>query len=192
MMNGKQKLYCYVDETGQDTKGKLFIVSVVVAKADRNELNNFLKKIEIETGKKKVKWTRTKREYKITYLEAVLSSKSFRNKIFYSLGEQESKAYKEITLVTIASAITSAKDTENYKASIFIDGLPKAEVKTVSVRLRKIGVRTEKVVGVKDENEPLIRLADAISGLVREDFEKVDYAQKLFKLASSKKVLTKV
>lgn len=29
----KQKLYCYVDETGQDTEGRLFLVSVVVTDA---------------------------------------------------------------------------------------------------------------------------------------------------------------
>jgi len=28
--SNKQKLYCYVDETGQDTAGKIFIVSVVI------------------------------------------------------------------------------------------------------------------------------------------------------------------
>ena len=26
----KQKIYCYVDETGQDTLGQFFIISVVV------------------------------------------------------------------------------------------------------------------------------------------------------------------
>lgn len=187
----KQKLYCYVDETGQDTKGRLFIVSVVVAKEDRDKINKFLLQTEAETGKRQRKWKSTPREYKIAYVEAVLNSKLLRNSIFYSLG-QESKEYKEITLVTIASAITSAKDEEDYRASIFIDGLAKAEVDTVSVHLRKIGVHTDKVRGVRDESEPLIRLADAISGLVREDYEKVNYAQKLFQLASSKKVLTKV
>lgn len=187
----KQKLYCYVDETGQDTKGRLFIVSVVVAKEDREELIKFLEKVENETGKKRVKWNRVKREYKTAYFKAIFSSKLFRNKIFYSSG-RESKEYKEITLVTIASAVTTAKDTENYKASIFIDGLPKSEIDTVAVKLRKIGIRTDRVRGVKDENEALIRLADAVSGLVREDYEKVGYGQELVKIGSLNKTLTKV
>jgi len=34
----KSKLYCYVDETGQDTLGELFIVAVVVSDADRDNL----------------------------------------------------------------------------------------------------------------------------------------------------------
>lgn len=191
MKKAKQKLYCYVDETGQDTKGKLFIVSVVVAKEDREELTRFLEKVEIETGKKKVKWNKVKKEYKTAYFESIFNSKLFRNKIFYSSG-QESKEYKEVTLVTIASAVTAAKDTEDYKASIFIDGLPKSEIDTVAVKLRKIGIRTDRVRGVKDENEALIRLADAVSGLVREDYEKVDYGQRLVKIGSLNKTLSKV
>lgn len=186
-----QKLYCYVDETGQDTKGKLFIVSVVVAKEDRDKINKFLLKVETETGKRQRKWKSTPREYKISYFRTVFNSKLFRSKIFYSFG-QESKEYKEITLVTIASAITAAKDTEDYKASIFIDGLPNSEINTVAVKLRKIGVRTDRVRGVKDENEALIRLADAVSGLVREDYEKVNFAQKSVKIGILNKALIKV
>ena len=32
-----QKLYCYVDESGQDTGGKIFIVSVVVTKTEKEK-----------------------------------------------------------------------------------------------------------------------------------------------------------
>lgn len=35
-----QKLYCYVDETGQDTKGKLFIVVAIVIEKEKDELIN--------------------------------------------------------------------------------------------------------------------------------------------------------
>jgi hypothetical protein len=34
----KQKLYCYVDETGQDTLGQFFIVSVVITEDIREKL----------------------------------------------------------------------------------------------------------------------------------------------------------
>ena len=39
-----KKIYCYVDETGQDTKGKLFIVSIVVVGKDKDL---FQKAVEI-------------------------------------------------------------------------------------------------------------------------------------------------
>ena len=39
------------------------------------------------------------------------------------------------------------------------------------VRLRKLGCDVEKVRGAKDENEPLIRLADALAGAMGELFK---------------------
>ena len=55
------KLYCYVDETGQDTKGALFVVSVAVTKKDRDELRELLAKLEKASGKGKTKWVRTRK-----------------------------------------------------------------------------------------------------------------------------------
>ena len=66
-----KKYYCYVDETGQDTEGKLFIVSVVIAQKDRAEISELLEKIEKDTGKGKTKWVRTRKEFKVAYLEWV-------------------------------------------------------------------------------------------------------------------------
>ena len=48
-----QKLYCYVDETVQDTKGKLFIVSVIVTEGEREQLARQLEEIEKNSGKGK-------------------------------------------------------------------------------------------------------------------------------------------
>ncbi|MDP2909665.1 MAG: hypothetical protein Q8N69_01165 [bacterium] len=41
-----QKLYCYVDETGQDTKSEFFIVVVVVNDENQELLRGNLCKIE--------------------------------------------------------------------------------------------------------------------------------------------------
>ena len=40
------KTYCYVDETGQDTKGAYFLVSIVVVSENRDELLAELEAIE--------------------------------------------------------------------------------------------------------------------------------------------------
>ena len=191
MKSIKQKLYCYVDETGQDTKGKLFIVSVVITQEDREEVTELLEKTEKETGKGKTKWVRSKKEFKIAYLERILTNKIFKHKIFYSLS-QDTKSYKEVTLITIASAITSVKEGDNYKALIYIDGLQKSEIFKVGSGLRKIGVHTEKVRGVKDESNAIVRLADAIAGLVREQTEGIEYSKKLYRMSTDNKTLIKV
>jgi hypothetical protein len=66
------KLYCYVDETGQDTLGKMFIVSVVVTDGRRDELERFIEKLEKDTGKK-TKWVKTKPSIQQAFIEGLLS-----------------------------------------------------------------------------------------------------------------------
>src|SRR3990170_1426127 len=110
-----QKLYCYVDETGQDTKGNIFIVSVVVTKENRYEIEKLLEKIETETGKKKTKWFKSKRDLQSAYIERIFNTAIFKNSIFYSL-TKDSKTYKDTMLVTIATAVNAVKTKEKIKA----------------------------------------------------------------------------
>jgi hypothetical protein len=74
------KLYCYVDETGQDTLGELFIVAVVVSGADRDSLVAKLEEVERTSGKGRVKWMSSRHHARFAYIQAVLSSPLFRNK----------------------------------------------------------------------------------------------------------------
>jgi len=39
-----KKLYCYIDETGQDTLGKIFIVSVIITESERDALRKKLER----------------------------------------------------------------------------------------------------------------------------------------------------
>lgn len=130
-----QKLYCYVDESGQDIRSNVFIVSVIIAQKDRNEVVKFLKQVEKDSQKLKTKW-KTKTPQKIDYISKILTSELFKDKIFYSLTENSS-AYQELTVIAIASSINSVQPKKGYKASVFIDGLPASQVKKVSTQLRK-------------------------------------------------------
>jgi len=57
-----QKLYCYVDESGQDTEGRLFLVSVLLTSSEREGLRGRLREIEQTSGKGTRKWTRSTRK----------------------------------------------------------------------------------------------------------------------------------
>jgi len=60
---------------------------------------------------------------------------------------------------------------KEYKVTVLLDALPRSLERDVGLRLRRKGIRA-KVRGVKkDENDVLIRLADAICGFVRADIE---------------------
>ena len=45
MKKTKKKLYAYVDESGQDTKGLVFVVSVLILEKEREEISEELEKI---------------------------------------------------------------------------------------------------------------------------------------------------
>lgn len=175
-----EKLYCYVDESGQDTKGRLFIVSVIITKDDRDEICNLIEELEKRSGKKATKWLRSKVKIKIAFIKAVINSRSFRGKIYFTIVKNNTN-YQQITFEAIALAIRCAKTTDKYKASIFIDGLSRPAEKSAGPIIRNLGIRTEKVRGVIDESYPLIRLADAMAGLIKEKCEGIGYAEKLYK-----------
>lgn len=158
-----KKYYCYVDETGQHTMGKIFIVSIVVS-TSHEKLDKDLIKIENITGKNKVKWIKTHKDRRINYLEQVFGLKEIKGNIYFS-SFSHSKEYKALTVLSVVKAIKDKKYSNN-KAVISIDGLNKNEVKWFSKEIRKQGVKTNKVRGLKDENSAIIRLADSICGFV--------------------------
>ena len=99
------KLYCFVDETGQDTKGELFLVAVVIKEiAQIASLEKTLAVIEKSTGKKQLKWRKTHKGIKKKYFEALLSIKELKKAIYYAT-YQSSKEYSKLTSLTIAKAV---------------------------------------------------------------------------------------
>lgn len=161
-----QKLYCYVDETGQDTEGTFFIVSVVVSGDERDKLQIALEAIEQETGKKNVKWSKAKDDARIAHVKAALALPDLSSKLCYAVYEH-TKDYLPKVVLTTARAVSLHVHEENYKATIIVDGLQKAHILRFGKLLRELDVRTRKIRDVKDETEPLIRLADTLSGFVR-------------------------
>jgi len=172
-----EKNYCYVDESGQDTQGKLFIVAVVVIGQARDQLRLICEEIEKRSQKRHLKWIETNHKRQISYVQGILETPIFKETLYFAL-YQSTKAYSALTVQTIAKVL---KRTTAYQATVFIDGLPRSQEQRVGLQLRRLGVRVKKVRGVKDENEVLIRLADATCGFVREAMEGEPAMLKLFK-----------
>jgi len=62
------KLYCYVDESGQDTGGRIFVVAIVGTGENRDKLLDLCEKLEKVSGKRRDKWGRAKHERRMQYL----------------------------------------------------------------------------------------------------------------------------
>jgi len=184
-----QKLYCYVDETGQDTKGKFFLVTVVILKKEQEIIKEKLEEIEKKSRKGIRKWFHTGQKRRENYLQQIIQSNLFKESIFYS--KYENNAYMDLTVLTTAKAILQ-KAKKPYQATILVDGLKKSERYGFSAGLRKLKIHVRKVRGVKDESEPLIRLADAMAGFLRDYLEGQNYVKKLYQEAIRKNIIEEV
>src|SRR5260221_3263138 len=107
-----------------------------------------------------------KKEFRLDYLRRIFADHHFSSSVRYSVF-RETTGYDVATILAIAKAINSKKPADRYTTLIYIDGLKKNKRQYYGSELRKLGVPTRKVQGVtKDENNALIRLADAIAGFV--------------------------
>jgi len=188
-MAKSKKLYAYVDESGQDTKGLVFVVSILILEEERDFVCQELERIEAETGKKNVKWNKSRHEFRKAYIEEIIKIEKLKKGIFFDTFS-DTKKYIELTSFATAKAILKKTDKDEYKVTIFIDGFRKKEIEIFSRGLRDLRISTKKIRGVKkDENNAFIRLVDAICGLVRDANEKNEWAMKaLTKLKKEKLV----
>ena len=177
-MTGK-KLYCYVDETGQDTKGALFIVSaVVVVDEEQIAALQYCENAERTSGKGVRKWSKSRPEQRFTYIQQILQSSLFRTCLNYAIYRQ-TKDYLDLTSQTVAQAIRSQPEPPD-KVAVLIDGLQDSHVRSIGNYLHKSGIKVHKVRGIQnEESDALCRLADAVCGLVREAIEEEEQSSKL-------------
>lgn len=178
------KIYVYVDETGQDTKGEIFIVVciIIIGLNQKEQATQILEKIEQETNKKN-KWHKSSKKAKLNYLSKLTKLPNL--KIYVKIFKKETNYFFN----TINSIIQSIKCLKNYRQNkfvIIVDGLPKAKIQPATKLIRQEKIQIDKLKGLKDEQDALLRLADNIAGLVREIYKDRDYLRKHFKILSSK------
>jgi len=189
----KTKLYCFVDETGQDTAGRLFIVAVVVVEKEKDDLLDFCELCEMESRKKGTKWRKAGYMERLDYLQRIFSDSRLKGNIRYSVF-RETKDYDLSTVLAIVKAINWQEAMQGYTAAIYVDGLTKSKRCEYSQRLHKYGIYTHKVQGVmRDENNSLVRLADSVAGFVRDvlDGDRGE-AKRLFDQVIKSEVLVEV
>lgn len=156
-----QKLYCYVDETGQETKGTVFIVSIVVLDKERDQILKLCEQLEIISGKRKDKWGSAKHDRRMRYLRHILADDRLKGKLRFSVS-RHTREYDVSTLNGIAKAVLWDKP-KNFTSVIYVDGLSKTKRRQYAIGLRRCGLPIRKVMGVaRDESNALTRLADAI------------------------------
>jgi hypothetical protein len=166
------KRHVYVDETGQDTKGKLFIVATVVL-SEIDDTCTACEKIEALSGKAISKWGKTRPAIRLIYIREILKTTLLMGTLRFAVFS-DSKDYDAMTVETIARALGKATIPKT-KTRIYVDALSKAKRREYAQLLRQSGIQTDEVRGIeRDESNALIRLADAIAGFVRDALETED------------------
>ena len=127
-------------------------------------------------------------------VSAISGAASLKVTLFYSVF-YETTDYDEATIKGIAKTLRRLSPF-NFRAYVYVDGLGTAKGHSYKTNLRKLGYPVEKVSGIrKDENEPLIRLADAVAGAAghlekhQSDEEEID---RLFSQAKERGTLVKL
>ena len=194
MISKTQKVYCYVDETGQDTGGKFFLVSILLSgKEELQELRDKISEIESKT-KGKTRWAKTDNKRKISFLKIILNLKILKGNLYYSV-YQDTTAYTPLVAMAISKAIIHrTKNYEGkYKVNIVIDGLGKKDRDIARKEFKNLNIKYNKIkVGLKDEQDVLLRLADAMAGFIRDYLEGEKYAVNLIGKQDFKKIFTEI
>ena len=189
-----QKLYCYADENTHVTPNSKFVVAVNVVDTDPLELTTIVESIENLCGKGKVKWRKTRYKYRVAYFQQIIIDSRFRNVLRFAVFTQPVDA-DQATVEAIARAVLWQKPTEKYTTRIYIDALSKEKRHGYGTALRRLGIPTDKVQGVtKDENNALIRLADAVAGFIGDILDQSGgpELQQLYELGLEAKVFIEV
>jgi hypothetical protein len=182
------KLYEYIDETGQDTKGKLFVVSVLVLGPQRHALEKALEAIEEESGKHKKKWTNSRHKERDTYLRKILKLENLKGAVYFDT-LRRSKDYFSFT-ANVAAAAVRKRTKKDDEVTVYINGFNKSEIAKFKRILRpSMKARTFVKMIRRDESSSLIRLADTLCGLLRDAEEGNEWAIQIVQSLRKRKII---
>lgn len=163
-----QKLYCYVDETGQDASSQFFIVVAIISSGDQHILRERLIQIEKKAKTGHRKWHKSKTERRLAYLRQALNERICEDGVHFGYFQKPLPYFLPI-LEALETAIKS-KAEKDYQAIISIDGIDKKKAAELTNALRLRDIKLRFIRSARDESEPLIRLADMWAGCLRGAF----------------------
>lgn len=159
------KTYLYVDETGS-LDGAFFMVVVLAIPAHQREtLEHLVAQLEMTSGRGNHKWTRTAVKYKMAWL-ALLEPVLAQLAPVYWREYRHGKDFVVWTAETVTDVAAGFDPGTLFYAKL--DGYNQAELEVVRKMMRGKGLSWKKLVGGRDQADPMLRMADALAGLLRE------------------------
>jgi hypothetical protein len=178
-----QKLYCYLDETGQDAASGIFVVVAVVSAQDQEPLREALMEIEHIAGIGHGKWHKSLSARRLRYLTLAFERSLGCEEIFF--GSYPKPLPYFFPLLDVLEHAIKIKAVSPYTSRVFVDGIDRKKAAELTNALRLRGVSLGMVRSRRDESEPLIRLADRWAGCIRGALSGHPEEQVLFERALS-------
>ena len=185
-----KKLYCYVDETGQDVGSKVFIIVAVVVISNVDAARERLQELEAKTRIGKIKWHKSDYKYRIKFMEEFLLGDNKDLRIYFL--KVRKPVFYYLPTVEILQRAIAANNASNTQAIICIDGLDKFSGKKYTNALRTKTLKIKLAKGARDESEALIRLADRWAGCIRMALSGNEDCEALMARAEKKGILKEV
>ena len=141
----------FTDESGQDTKGKIFVVCTVIIPASlTQEISEKLLELENKSGKVK-KWFETGNKRRVSYLILLLEERIFQKiEVFYSKYQNKSD-YVSLIGAHIAKAIILYSQDKPYLAKVFIDKMDRKTTQNLKKEIKSFRIKYRKIRGLTDQ-----------------------------------------
>jgi ribonuclease HII len=185
-----QKLYAYVDESGQDAASSFFVVVAVLTESEREELRKRIALIEEQTKTGIKKWHKLSNERRIAYLSEILNAHVGHGKVYF--GQYQKPIPLIFSVVDVLEKAIKDVAKGKYRAEIYIDGIDRQKTQEYTNALRVRGISLRLIKGLRDESEPLIRLADMWAGCIRGALLGDTESREVFRRAEQQKYIRDV
>jgi hypothetical protein len=165
----KQKLFCYVDETGQDDRSNFFIVVTIIGVGDQQELKDALVQIEQDSRIGGKKWHKLRSPERESFMETIVNLGLAAGRVYFGKFKKPLPFFLPM-LETLTRAIQDIAD-DDPQVVVYVDGIDKKKARELTNALRLKGIKAKQVRSARDESEPMIRLADRWAGCIRGQIE---------------------
>lgn len=166
----KMKKFYFVDETGKDIGAQIFIVSIISIAGEVEMFNRICLEHERVSAKNKRSWNDANPIKRLDYLSKVIEDHRFLSKLHYwGIAAPDKELYDIYTIQGIVRIV--AANAQGTASEVYIDGLSHTEQSRYSKAIRDAGIKSARVHRANDDSFPLIRLADALAGLIRDAYE---------------------
>ena len=160
-----QKLYCYVDESGQDAGSEFFVVAAIVSEQEQEKLRDSILQVEKITKSGGKKWHKLRSENRVKHLNIILDQKIGKSDVCF--GCFKKPIPYSFPIIEVVEKSIKRKVKRKYSAIVYIDGIDRKKAAELTNALRMRGVSLRFIKSRRDESEPLIRLADMWAGCIR-------------------------